>query len=94
MIRFKYGNLEGLVKSNEYQYRAFKEFYDKCEIISLDVAGLELVLNRQDFYNCISVETTIKYKKQLDTSISYFNSNKIGYTEWFNKKFDIVPESI
>lgn len=94
LIRFKYGNLEGLVKSNEYQYRAFKEFYDKYEIISLDVAGLDLVLNRQDFYNCISVETKIKYKNKLDTATSYFGSNKIGYTVWFNKKIDISPETI
>jgi hypothetical protein len=91
ILNFTYKNLYGFVHTDEYQYRAFKEFYDKCENVDLDVAGLIISIPQKEFYKCIKKEDKIKYRKNLEAATNYFGSNKIGYTDWWKKSFDICP---
>ncbi|MCK9576300.1 MAG: hypothetical protein WC979_00995 [Candidatus Pacearchaeota archaeon] len=91
-ITFKYGNVNGIVFTNNYCLREFKKFYDGLETVSLDVAGHELCLSQAAFRKCFKIEK-LKRTKRIETAIDVFGET-VGYTEFWKKSFNTAPERI
>ena len=70
----------------KYAYQLFKEHYEKQKIIILNFGGLEKEFTYSDFIKLFKERKKEPKSKDIK-AYNYFN-NKIGYCDFWNKKFE------
>jgi hypothetical protein len=86
LLEFKFHNITGQVYTDEYVYNNFKKHYMNMDEVTLNFIGEDVKFKVKDFMKLFKTKKVNGKKKE--TEAYYYFNNKIGYTGFWNPKFE------